>query len=100
MKRKTGIKPVTDHLAALSDPVRLRVLRLLEREELSVGEVAKVLQMPQSTVSRHLKVLADGGWVFKRSEGTATYYRVVLDDLAGPHRALWVAVRDMLMGER
>jgi len=100
MKRKTGANPVTDHLAALGDVVRLRVLRLLEREELSVGEVARVVQLPQSTVSRHLKVLADDGWVFKRTEGTAAYYRVVLDDLPASHRGLWVAVREMLTGPK
>jgi ArsR family transcriptional regulator len=98
MNRKTGKHSLTDHLAALGDVVRLRILRLLEREELSVGEVAKVVQLPQSTVSRHLKVLADGGWVFKRTEGTAAFYRVVLDDLPSAHRGLWVAVRDLLVG--
>lgn len=95
MKRVARSTPVTDHLAVLADQVRLRLLRILEREELSVGEVAKVLQMPQSTASRHLKVLADDRWVFKRSEGTAAYYRVVLDDLPAPNRALWLAVREM-----
>ena len=44
---------------ALADPTRLRLMRLLEREELGVAELCDVVQMPQSTVSRHLKVLAD-----------------------------------------
>lgn len=96
MKRKADIIPIADHLVALSDPVRLRILRILEREELAVGEVAKVVQLPQSTVSRHLKVLADAAWVFKRAEGTATLYRLVLDDLPAPRRALWLAVRDLM----
>jgi ArsR family transcriptional regulator len=95
MKRIARSTPVTDHLAVLADQVRLRLLRILEREELSVGEVAKVLQMPQSTASRHLKILADDRWVFKRTEGTAAFYRVVLDDLPSPNRALWLAVREM-----
>lgn len=94
MKQARSIPPITDRLAALGESVRLRVLRLLEREELAVGEVAKVLQMPQSTVSRHLKVLADAQWVRKRTEGTATYYRLVLEDLHEPSRALWLAVRE------
>jgi ubiquinone/menaquinone biosynthesis C-methylase UbiE/DNA-binding transcriptional ArsR family regulator len=92
------------HLAVLSDPARLRVLRLLEREELSVGELARVLQLPQSTVSRHLKVLADddgagsngAGWLSRRDRGTASFYRLLLDDLALPARQLWVTVREQL----
>lgn len=98
MKRSTHTTSLTERLSALGEPVRLRMLRVLEREELSVGEMAKVAQLPQSTVSRHLKVLSDGGWVAKRTEGTATYYRVVLDDLALSNRALWVAVREQLGG--
>ena len=50
-------------MEALADPTRLRLLRLLERHELGVAELCHVLQLPQSTVSRHLKVLADQGWV-------------------------------------
>lgn len=96
MKRSTSSIPVTERLSALGEMIRLRVLRLLEAEELSVGEVAQVVQLPQSTVSRHLKVLADGGWVARRNEGTATLYRLVLDDLAPEARALWCAVRDQM----
>lgn len=99
MKRKTKAHPVTDHLAALSDPVRLRLLRILEREELAVGEAARVLQLPQSTISRHLKTLSECAWVARRAEGTATLYRMVLDDLSDGHRALWIAVRDMARGD-
>src|SRR6185295_836916 len=44
---------VIERLAALGDMIRLRILRMLEVEALSVGEVAKVVQLPQSTVSRH-----------------------------------------------
>ena len=96
MKRRTSSNPVTERLAALSDSVRLRVLRLLEREELAVGEVARVVQLPQSTVSRHLKVLADGGWIAKRTEGTAAFYRLTIDDLPTSSRGLWLAVRDLI----
>src|SRR6516164_7766546 len=83
MKRAdTNPDLVIERLAALGDMTRLRILRLLETEALSVGEVAKVVQLPQSTVSRHLKVLADATWVIRRNEGTATFYRLLLDDLA------------------
>ena len=96
MKRRTSSNPVTERLAALSDPVRLRILRLLEREELAVGEVARVVQLPQSTVSRHLKMLAEGGWIAKRADGTATYYRLTLDDLHASARGIWIAVRELI----
>ncbi len=89
-----GPKAVIDRLAQLGDPVRMRMLRVLDREELAVGELAKVLQIPQSSASRHLKVLADGGWLIKRPVGPATYYRVVLDDLPSEARAIWLAVRE------
>jgi SAM-dependent methyltransferase len=96
MKRVNDPSLVIGRLAALSDLTRLRVLRLLEAEALSVGEVAKVIQLPQSTVSRHLKVLADAGWVVRRNEGTATFYRLIQDDLPIEPRALWVAVREQM----
>lgn len=89
-----------ERLDSLSEPVRLRVLVLLGAEELSVGEVAKVLQLPQSTVSRHLKVLAEAGWVGKRAVGTATMYRLDPGDLDPEAAALWEPVRGSLEGSR
>src|SRR5438045_7231511 len=58
-------------MGSLADSTRLRLLRVLERHELGVVELCDVLQMPQSTVSRHLKVLADEKWVSSRRQGTA-----------------------------
>ena len=86
-------------LTQLGDSVRLRMLRVLEQQELAVGELVRVLQIPQPSGSRHLRVLADGGWLFKRTAGPAAYYRVVLDDLPVQHRAMWVTVRDQLGGD-
>lgn len=99
MKRSTDSNPLTDRLAALAEPIRLRMCRLLEQQELSVGEVAKVVQLPQSTVSRHLKVLTGADWTQKRAEGTATMYRLVLDDLPDDARRLWVTVRAQFGGD-
>jgi len=96
MNKRPESRLITDRLAALGEAIRLRVLRLLETHELSVGEVARVVQLPQSTISRHLKILADGGWLEKRSHGTATFYRLTLDDLAPDHRGLWVTVRGQM----
>ncbi|MCC6661292.1 MAG: ArsR family transcriptional regulator [Phycisphaerales bacterium] len=92
-RRPRALAPL---LSSLAEPTRLRILRLLEAEELSVGEVSRVVQLPQSTVSRHLKVLGDLGWLTRRAAGTATMYQVVHDDLPPDSRALWVAVRPQL----
>jgi len=94
MKERLSDIPVAMRLAVLADKTRLRLLRVLEGAELSVGELAQVFQSPQSTISRHLKVLADAGWIVRRSEGTATFYRMVLDDLTTSARALWLTIRD------
>ena len=53
--------PILDQLAVLSDAIRVRVLAVLEAHELTVSELCEVLRLPQSTVSRHLKTLSDGG---------------------------------------
>ena len=68
--------PLFDRLSALADPTRSRLLLLLERHELTVSELRTVLQLPQSTVSRHLKVLTDAGWLQAREDGTSNRYRV------------------------
>ena len=83
-------------LGDLADPTRCRALRLLERQELSVGDLCSILQLPQSTVSRHLKVLADGGWVASRPDGTRRLYR---RDEAAPAASLsdlWRVLRGHL----
>jgi ArsR family transcriptional regulator len=76
----------------LADPTRLRILRVLEREELSVLDLCGVLQLPQSTVSRHLKTLSDQGWLQNRREGTASLYRLADGIDAGAQR-LWRVAR-------
>ncbi|MFO0831797.1 MAG: metalloregulator ArsR/SmtB family transcription factor [Phycisphaerales bacterium] len=92
MKQRASI-PATGLLAAMADTTRLRLLRLLECHELSVGEVALATQLPQSTVSRHLKVLADAELLVRRSEGTASYFSLVQDDMSVGARTVWGAVR-------
>lgn len=99
MKRSQNSMGLPDRLAALGDGLRLRICRLVEMEELGVGEVAKVVQLPQSTVSRHLKVLGEAGLLQKRAEGTATMYRLVVDDLDESARRLWLAVREQVEAE-
>lgn len=81
-------------MQALSDMTRARLLRLLEGTELTVVEMCAVLQSPQSTVSRHLKVLGEDRWLESRRDGTSRYYRMPLDGLEPPRRRLWTLVRD------
>ena len=95
MVRKS--RTIFDRLAALADTTRCRLLLVLERHELAVGELCTVLRLPQSTVSRHLKVLADEGWVEARPEGTSRYYRLV-DRLDASSRRLWRLVREQAAG--
>jgi len=83
---------------SLSDPTRLRLLRLLERHELGVVELCDILQLPQSTVSRHLKILLDQGWAKARRQGTTHLYRTILDELETPTRKLWLIAREQTEG--
>jgi ArsR family transcriptional regulator len=55
-----------------------------------------VLQLPQSTVSRHLKALSDSGWVVSRAEGTSNVYAMQRDELDAPARRLWALVREQV----
>jgi ubiquinone/menaquinone biosynthesis C-methylase UbiE len=87
---------VLGRLTALSDPTRCRILRLLEYHELTVGELCSALQLPQSTVSRHLRVLSDEGWTSSRGEGTSRFYKASFEELDPGARDLWMVVRDQL----
>src|SRR6478736_1659760 len=86
---------IFDDLSTLADATRSRMLVLLERHELTVSELCTVLQLPQSTVSRHLKTLADSGWVISRRDGTSRYYTLSLDERAHARR-LWSLLRDQV----
>ena len=79
---------------ALADVTRARTLRLVEQCELTVADLCAVLQLPQSTVSRHLKLLADEGWVAARPQGTSRLYRMNVDHLDPAARRLWNLMRE------
>ena len=72
-----NIKPVdpVTLFQAVSDATRLRLLRLLEQEELNVQELVAILELRQPSVSRHLAVLRDAGYLVHRREGTWSWYR-------------------------
>ncbi|MGH7787696.1 MAG: ArsR/SmtB family transcription factor [Candidatus Binatia bacterium] len=86
--------PMFGWMMSLADATRARLLRLVERHELAVAELCTVLQLPQSTVSRHLKLLAAEGWLTVRSEGTSRFYRLALPQLDPAARRLWVLLRE------
>ncbi len=72
-------------LRALSDPTRLRIVALLEKEELSVNELQEITRMGQSRISTHLGLLQDSGLVQSRREGKRTFYKLnsVTDGVMG-----------------
>ncbi|HLG55157.1 MAG TPA: metalloregulator ArsR/SmtB family transcription factor [Vicinamibacterales bacterium] len=90
------VAPILDHMTALSDPTRCRMLMLLEKHELTVSEICAVLQLPQSTVSRHLKTLADDDWVASRRDGTSRFYSMPVDDLDSGAKRLWPLIREQV----
>lgn len=84
--------PILDRVSTLGDETRTRILALLERSELTVSELCSVLQLPQPTVSRHLKTLASDGWVEARAEGRNRHYRLAAG-LDEPARSVWAIVQ-------
>ena len=63
-------------LRALSDPTRLRIIALLEKDELSVNELQEITRLGQSRISTHLGLLQDSGLVQSRRDGKRTFYKL------------------------
>jgi ubiquinone/menaquinone biosynthesis C-methylase UbiE len=89
---------ILDHMSALADPTRCRLLLLLEQHELTVSELCAVLRLPQSSVSRHLKTLSEDDWVTSRRDGTSRFYSMPLDDLDSGASRLWPLIREQVAG--
>ena len=87
---------ILDDLSTLADAMRSRMLLLLDGNELTVSELCSVLQLPQSTVSRHLKTLVDAGWASPRRDGTSRYYTIALEGLDAGARRLWPLIREQV----
>src|SRR5512142_1196555 len=85
-----------DQIAVLADGLRARMVAVLVDQELTVSELCDVLQLPQSTVSRHLKTLSDARWVACRREGTSRYYSLSVDELDPGRRRLWLLVQEQV----
>src|SRR5438477_11240611 len=96
MNGRGAAPAILDHLQSLADTTRSRLLLLLDRHELTVSELCAVMQLPQSTVSRHLKALADAGWIAARAVGTSNLYTITRDVLDSAARRLWLLVREQV----
>ena len=81
-------------LRVVADPNRLRILLLLEREELSVAELQDILAMGQSTISTHLSQLKQAGLVEDRRTGKSNLYRLKLENGAGVLAGLLAQARE------
>jgi len=78
------LRTLVEQLKAVSHPLRLRVLALLEPGELCVCQVAEVLQVPQSSVSEALRELRRAGFLVERKDGRWVYVAVVPKKQASP----------------
>ncbi len=87
-------------LSVFGEPARIRLLAALEGQELGVSELCRVVQLPQSTVSRHLKALQVAGWVRRRAEGTSGLFRADPSEVDPARLAVWSAIRASYAGTR
>src|SRR5690242_6561316 len=81
------------YLRALSDPTRLRIVSLLEKDELSVNELQEITRMGQSRISTHLGLLLDSGLVQARREGKRTFYKLNHQADSGVVEFIQLAIR-------
>ncbi|MCM8792530.1 MAG: metalloregulator ArsR/SmtB family transcription factor [Candidatus Omnitrophica bacterium] len=70
-----------DFLKTLAHPVRLQIIEFLKSGEKNVGAIVKTLGIPQSSLSRHLLVLREGGILKSRQQSTAIYYNIEDHDI-------------------
>ncbi len=91
-----------DVFSVLAEPNRRRILHALRSSEGSVGELVDALAVTQPTVSKHLKVLREAGFVSCRTEAQRRIYRIepgpfeALDEWLAPYRRLWTRHLDEL----
>ena len=79
---KDHLETYASKLKALSDPTRLEILCLLSEGEICVCRMRPVLNKPQSSVSRHLTILKNLGFIKSRREGTRVYYKLINPKIA------------------
>ena len=84
----------SSRLKVFADATRVRLLALIEREELTVAELSAITRLAQPRVSTHLAKLKDAGLVRDRRAGVSAYYRFEESALDGAQRALWTTLRE------
>ncbi len=72
----TAITHIASYFQALSEPMRLKLLNALRAEERNVGELAGLFGCTTANISKHLSLLAKGGFVERSMRGNAVYYRI------------------------
>jgi SAM-dependent methyltransferase len=87
------LQAAAQHLRLLADPTRVRLLLLLDYEELSVAELAAITQLAQPRVSTHLSRLREAGLVTDRRDGVFVYYRLAQKPAAPELDELWDLLR-------
>ncbi|MBM9519123.1 winged helix-turn-helix transcriptional regulator [Desulforhopalus vacuolatus] len=87
-------------MKALSDPNRVRVVKLLQQKELCVCEIKEVLGLAQSTVSKHLKILEDAGLVERKRQGTWMIYSLADGSESAYAEAMLLKLSDWLDDDR
>jgi ubiquinone/menaquinone biosynthesis C-methylase UbiE len=93
MHQKMDLQDASQHFRLLSDSTRLRLLMLVDREELSVAELSAITQLAQPRVSTHLAKLKEAGLVNDRREGVFGYYRMSGNIPDNSLKALWELLR-------
>ncbi len=79
--QELAFKIKADFLRAIAHPVRLQIIELLRKNENNVGSIAKKLNIPQSSLSRHLVDLREAGILHARQQGTVIYYSIADSDI-------------------
>ena len=78
---RKSYKIKADFLKTLAHPGRLKIVEFLKNGEQNVGAIVKTLGIPQSSLSRHLLVLREGGILKSRQQGTTIYYNIEDHDI-------------------
>jgi len=91
-----NLEHISRHCGLLGDPTRLRLLALLDREELTVAELAQVTRLAQPRVSTHLARLREAGLVMDRREGVSVYYRMQSGAVDSELMVLWQVLASQL----
>jgi len=93
VKNAMDLQHATQHFRLLADATRLRLLLLLDQEELSVAELAAITQLAQPRVSTHLAKLKEAGLVTDRRDGVFVYYRIATSINDPSLEDLWQLLR-------